>query len=326
VSFSLYCPMQGNNWGETVYIEGQAPPPPDSDQNNASWVRVSNEYFSALGTRILQGRAFTDQDTPTSRNVAIVNQTFAKKFFKDESPLGKHFGDIDMKHAGDYEIVGVTEDTMYWEPTAKMRPMFFLPPRQWIRYDDPRFIAFEEVSHYQDTIVLRTQGNISGLESQVRRILADTNPDLAVIDFTRFSDQVAQNFSQQDMIAKLTSLFGILALILASVGLYGVTAYSVERRTNEIGVRMALGADRLKIMGLILRGAFLQIAIGLAIGIPAIILGGRTMANELFGVKPYDPGILFLTTVALSFAGFVAAIIPSQKAASIEPMQALRTE
>jgi len=326
VSFSLYCPMQGNNWSETVYIEGQAPPPPDSNQNNASWVRVSNDYFSALGTRVLQGRAFSDQDAPTSRNVAVVNQTFANKFFKNESPIGKHLGDIDMKHAGDYEIVGVTEDTMYLEPTAKMRPMYFLPPRQWTRYDDPRFVAFEEASHYLDTIVLRTQGNISGLESQVRRILADTNPDLAVIDFTRFSDQVAQNFSQAEMIAKLTSLFGVLALILATVGLYGVTAYSVERRTNEIGIRMALGADRLKILGLILRGAFLQIAIGLAIGIPAIILGGRAMASELFGVKPYDPGILLLTTIALSFAAFVAAVIPSQKAASIEPMQALRTE
>jgi len=326
VSFSLYCPMQGNNWGETVYIEGQAPPPPDSDQNNASWVRVSNDYFSALGTRILQGRAFTDQDTPTSRNVAIVNQTFAKRFFKNESPIGKHFGDIDMKHAGDFEIVGVTEDTMYWEPTSKMHPMFFLPPRQWVSYDDPRFISFENNSHYLNAIELRTQGTVSNLEAQVRHLLAQINPDLAIVDFTRFSDQVAQNFAQQEMIAKLTSLFGILALILASVGLYGVTAYSVERRTNEIGIRMALGADRLKILGLILRAAFAEIAIGLAIGIPAIMLGGRALASELFGVKPYDPGILLLTTATLSLAAFVAAVIPSQKASSIEPMKALRTE
>jgi ABC-type antimicrobial peptide transport system permease subunit len=274
----------------------------------------------------VKGRAFSDQDTPTSRNVAIVNQTFADKFFKNENPIGKHFGDIDIKHAGDFEIVGITEDTMYWEPTAKMRPMFFLPPRQWISYDDPRFISFENNSHYLSAIELKTQGNVSGLESQVHHLLAQINPDLAVIDFSRFSDQVAQNFSQQEMIAKLTSLFGFLALILASIGLYGVTAYSVERRTNEIGIRMALGADRLKILSLILRGAFLQIAIGLAIGIPSIILGGRAMASELFGVKPYDPGILLLTTAVLSFAAFIAAVIPSQKAASIEPMHALRTE
>jgi len=326
VSFSLYTPMQGNNWAETVYIEGQAPPPPDSNQNNASWVRVSDDYFSTLGTKIIQGRAFSEHDTPTSRNVAVVNQTFAKKFFKEESPFGKHFGTIDMKHAGDYEIVGVTEDTMYWDPTAKMHPMFFLPARQWVTYDDPRFVSFEDVSHYLNAVELRTSGNVPGLEPQVRRALAQVNPDLAVIDFTTFSDQVEHNFSYQEMMATLTSLFGILALVLASVGLYGVTAYSVERRTNEIGIRMALGADRPNVLKLVLRGAFLQIAIGLAIGIPATVLGGRAMAAQLFGVKPYDPRIFLLTTVVLSIAAFIAALVPARRAASLEPMRALRAE
>ena len=327
VSFSLYTPMQGNNWGETVYIEGHAPPPPDSNQNNASWVRVSNDYFSTLGTKILQGRPFTDQDTPTTRNVAMVNQTFVKRFFKAESPIGKHFGIIDMKHAGDYEIVGVTEDTMYWEPTAKMRPMYFLPATQRIsNYDEPRFVSFENNNHYLNAVALRTTGNVAGLESQVRRALAQVNPDLAVIEFSSFSGQVEQNFSQQEMIARLTSLFGILALILASVGLYGLTAYSVERRTNEIGIRMALGADRVNVLKLILRGAFLQIAIGLAIGISATVLGGRAMATQLFGVKPYDPRILLITTAVLSIAAFIAAVVPARRAASLEPMHALRTE
>jgi ABC-type antimicrobial peptide transport system permease subunit len=147
-----------------------------------------------------------------------------------------------------------------------------------------------------------------------------------VIDFVSFADQVEQNFSQQAMIAKLTSLFGFLALALASVGLYGVTAYSVERRTSEIGIRMALGANRLNVLKLVLRGAFLQVGIGLAIGIPATILGGRAMATQLFGVKPYDPSILLLTTAALSLAAFTAAVLPARRAASIEPIRALRTE
>ena len=134
------------------------------------------------------------------------------------------------------------------------------------------------------------------------------------------------NFSQQAMIAKLTSMFGFLALILASVGLYGVTAYSVERRTSEIGIRMALGAGRLNVLKLVLRGAFLQVAIGLAIGIPATILGGRAMAAQLYGVKAYDPKILLLTTATLSFAAFVAAVLPARKAASVEPIRALRTD
>jgi ABC-type antimicrobial peptide transport system permease subunit len=147
-----------------------------------------------------------------------------------------------------------------------------------------------------------------------------------VIDFVSFAEQVENNFSQQQMIAKLTSLFGLLALALASVGLYGVTAYSVERRTSEIGIRMALGADRLNVLKLVLRGAFLQVGIGLAIGIPATILGGRAMAEQLFGVKPYDPNILLVTTAVLTFAAFTAAVLPARRAASIEPIHALRTE
>jgi ABC-type antimicrobial peptide transport system permease subunit len=147
-----------------------------------------------------------------------------------------------------------------------------------------------------------------------------------VIDFQSFADQVQGNFTQQTMIAKLTSLFGLLALVLASIGLYGVTAYSVERRTSEIGIRMALGADRSSVLRLVLRGAFLQVAIGLALGIPVTILGGRAMANQLFGVKPYDPAILVITTIVLGIAAFIASVIPARRASTVEPMQALRTE
>ncbi len=326
VSFSLYSPMEGDNWSETVYLEGQAPPPPDTDQNDASWVRVSDGYFETVGTRVLQGRPITDQDTATSQRVAVVNQSFAKKFFKDESAIGKHFGDLDAKYAANFEIVGVTEDTQYRQPTRKIPPMFFLSAVQSVTYDDPRFVTFEDRSHYLNAIELKTQGTVSGLEPQVRRALALVNPDLAVIDFVSFAEQVQENFSQQAMIAKLTSLFGLLALLLASVGLYGVTAYSVERRTSEIGIRMALGADRLNVLRLVLRGAFLQIGIGLTIGIPATILGGRAMATQLFGVKPYDPNILLLTTAVLTFAALVAAVVPARRAATLNPMRALRTE
>jgi ABC-type antimicrobial peptide transport system permease subunit len=164
------------------------------------------------------------------------------------------------------------------------------------------------------------------LEAQIRGALAQVNRDLAVIDLGTFAAQVKGNFSQQEMLAKLTSLFGVLALTLASVGLYGVTAYSVEHRTSEIGIRMALGADRLNVLRLVLRGAFLQVAIGLAIGVPATILAGRAMTTQLFGVKPYSPDILLVTTLVLSFAALVATVLPARKAASLEPIRALRTE
>jgi predicted permease len=326
VSFSLYSPMEGDNWSETIYIEGQAPPPPDTNQNNASWLRVSEGYFETIGTKIVRGRVITDQDTPTSQRVAVVNQAFEKKFFKGESAIGKHFGDLGPQYAGAFEIVGVTEDTEYREPTHPIPPMYFLSGAQRMNYDDPRFVTFEDRSHYLNAIELRTSGKVPGLEPQVRRALAQVNPDLAVIDFMSFAEQVEGNFTQQAMIAKLTSLFGLLALILASVGLYGVTAYSVERRTSEIGIRMVLGADRLKVLKLVLQGAFLQIGVGLAIGIPVTILGGHAMATQLFGVKPYDPGILLLTMCVLSLAALTAAVVPAHRAASIEPIRALRTE
>ena len=326
VSFSLYSPMEGDNWGETVFIEGQAPPPPDSNQNQASWVRVTENYFDTIGTRIVQGRAITEQDTPTTRPVAVVNQTFAKRFFKDESAIGKHFGDLDRKYAGNFEIVGVTEDTRYRDLTEKIPPMFFLAGSQNIAYDDPRFVMFENRSQYLNAIEIKTNGTVPGLEPQVRQAISQVNPDMAVIDFMSFAAQVDGNFSQPRMIARLTSLFGLLALVLASIGLYGVTAYAVERRTGEIGIRMALGADRVKVLKLVLKKAFWQVAIGLLIGIPATILGGRAMAAQLFGVKSYDPNILLLTTAVLSIAAFVAAVVPARRAATMEPMTALRTE
>ena len=326
VSFALYTPMEGDNWGETVYIEGQAPPTPGTDQNQASWVRASDGYFESIGARMVKGRAFTEQDTAATRTVAVVNEKFAKKFFKDADPIGKHFGDLDQKYAGQFEIVGVTEDTQYREPTTQIPPMFFLPEAQQVVYDDARFKAFEDRTHYLNAAVLVTQGNVPGLEAQVRRALAQVNPDLAVIDFMSFTAQVDGNFAQNQMLAKLTSLFGLLALVLASVGLYGVTAYSVERRTSEIGIRMALGADRMNVLKLVLKGAFVQIGIGLAIGIPATILAGYAMTTQLFGVKPYAPDILLVTTLVLTLAALVATLLPARKAAKLEPIRALRTE
>lgn len=325
VSFSLYSPMEGDNWGEGVFIEGEPPPPPGTPDHGASWVRVSPGYFDTIGTKIMEGRALNAQDTPGTRTVAVVNRFFEKKYFKDGIAIGKHFSDY-IKNPGAFEIVGVTEDTNYWGATSKMRPMYFLMQGQSAHYDDPQYRRFEESSGYLNAIEIKTRGKVPGLEVQLRRALSQINPDLAVIDFQSFAAQVDANFTQQAMIAKLTSFFGILALILASIGLYGVTAYSVERRTSEIGIRMALGADRVSVLKLVLSGAFLQIAIGLAIGLPATVFGGRFMASKLFGVTAHDPVVLSITTIVLLIAAFVAALIPARRAANTEPMTALRAE
>ncbi len=325
ISFSLYSPMEGDNWGEGVYIDGEPPPPPGTPDHGASWLRVSPGYFDTIGTKIVEGRANNEQDTPGTRTVAVVNRFFEKKFFKDGQAIGKHFSD-DLKHPGAYEIVGVTEDTYYWGATSKMRSMYFLAQGQSAHNPDVRYQQFEDRSRYLNAIEIQTRGEVTGLEVQIRRVLSQINPDLAVVDFQSFAVQVKANFMQQAMIAKLTSFFGVLALILASIGLYGVTSYSVERRTSEIGIRMALGADRMNMLGMILRGAFVQVGIGLAIGIPVTILFGRLMASQLYGVKPHDPVVLVITTMVLACAAFVAAVIPARRAANTEPMLALRTE
>ena len=326
VSFALYTPMEGNNWGELVYIEGQPPPPPGSFENGSSWLRVSDGYFETVGTRILRSRGITEQDTAESRHVAVVNETFAKKFFGDDDSIGKRFGEFDPKYASTFEIVGVTEDTQYRGGTREIPPTFFLPQAQYVDYDDPRLVAFQNVNHYLSGVVLQTQGAVPGLEPQVRRALGQVNPDLALVDFQSMSEQIEANFTQQAMLTKLTSLFGLLALVLASVGLYGVTAYSVERRTSEIGIRMALGADALRVARLVLRGAFSQIGIGLLIGIPATIAAGYGMTSQLFGVSPYSPAILLATIAVLSLAALTAALVPARRASKLETIRALRTE
>jgi predicted permease len=325
VSFSLYTPMEGNNWGEGIYIEGEPPPPPGTPDHGASWLRASPHYFESLGMKIVEGRPNNEQDTRSTANIAVVNRFFEQKYFKDGHAIGKHFSD-DIKHPGLFEIVGVIQDTRYWDPTSKMRPMYFLAQGQSIHSDDPRYQQFEDRSQYLSSITVETSASLPGLETQVRHSISQINPDLTVIDFKTFTEQVQGNFTQQEMIAKLTSFFGILALILASIGLYGVTAYSVEQRTSEIGIRMALGADRMNLLRLVLSGAFFQVGLGLAIGIPATIFAGHLMSSQLFGVKSYDPVILLTTVLVLAAAAFVAALLPARRAAALEPMRALRTE
>jgi ABC-type antimicrobial peptide transport system permease subunit len=161
---------------------------------------------------------------------------------------------------------------------------------------------------------------------QVRKALSDIDPNLALIDFGSYDTTLENVFGQQGMIAELTLLFGGLALVLAAVGLYGVTAYAVEQRTSEIGIRMALGADRASVLAMVLRGASLQVVLGLLIGIPAAIAAGRAITAQLYAVNPWDPGMLAFAALLLAVAAFIAAVIPARRAAGLNPIQALRSE
>jgi predicted permease len=327
VGLALYSPLEGNNWGEGIHIEGRPPSGP-RDDTNSSWDRVSPHFFETVGQPILRGRGFTDQDTATSQLVTVVNQTFVKKFFPKEDPIGRHFGTYLDKYAGSYEIVGVVADAKYTDVRGQLRPMYFRPLAQVNTglFDDPNPKMGEVRSLFINSIVVRYSGSAADLESMARRTLAGINPDLTMFDFKSLDHQVADNFGQERLIARLTALFGILALILASVGLYGLTAYSVARRTSEIGVRMAMGADRRNVLALVMRGALLQITIGLVIGIPLSLIGGRLMASELYGVNKYDPATLLLAVAILGASAAVAGFLPARRASSIEPMIALRVE
>ena len=316
-SYSLYSPMSGNNWSEGIAIEGHP------GNFTASWDRIGPHYFETMGSHVLRGRSIGEEDTPSSQQVAVVNETFARKFFPKEDAIGQHFGFDDQKHAGDFEIVGIVEDTKYQDARSPAYATFFLPFLQITK--DPK-LAFMMASHYIGAIELRVAGKPENLEAAIRRTLADIDPNLTVLDMMSMKEQVERNFNQETLIARLTELFGALALILACVGLYGVTAYAVARRTNEIGIRMALGADRRNVVKMVLRGALLQVGIGLAIGIPAALASSRLIANQLYGVKSYDPAILGLAVFILTACALLAGFIPARRAASIEPMEALRTE
>jgi predicted permease len=327
IAAATYAPMSGDSWNEGIRVQGK-PEPHSGDEDGATWTRVTSGFFETLDNQILMGRAITDQDTATSPLVAVVNEAFAKRFLKGEDPIGKHFGINEMAHAGDYEVVGVAADMRYVTYGYKdsNRPMFFLPASQRAPFTKPEWIAGDNSSHYLSNLVLWVPGKPEALETQVRLALSDIDPNLVLVDFASYRETLHMDFDQQGMIAKLTLLFGVLALVLAAVGLYGVTAYAVEQRTNEIGIRMALGADQKSVLSMVLRSAFLQVGIGLAIGVPAAIAAGLAMTKQLYGVKPYDPAMLSLATVLLGLAALVAAFIPARRAASVNPMLALRGE
>jgi predicted permease len=324
-SYSMYSPMEGNNWSTSVYMPGRTHLTGEHG-DYASWLRIGPDYFETIGTRLVRGRTIGEQDTPTSTRVAVVNERFAKKFFKDENPLGKRFGAGDPKHTADYEIVGVVEDAKYQDTHGPAYATYFLPYLQHVDYADPADQSGEQASQTIETIELHVVGTPENLESTVRRQLAQIDPEITVQRVTTFDEQVGEALNQERLLARLTTLFGILALALASIGLYGVTAYTVERRTREIGIRVAVGATRASVVRMVLNGAFRQVALGLAIGIPLALLSGWLISSQLFEVKGHDPLALGLAGVLLAVCALIAGLIPAKRAASIEPMQALRTE
>jgi putative ABC transport system permease protein len=327
VSAATYAPLSGDQWGHDIRFEGRPEPGPKDDLFS-DWTRVTPGIFDTLGAKMLMGRAITDEDNASTRAVAVINEAFAKKYFGKQSPIGQHFGPVPAQNAGTYEIIGVVSDVHWvnWDFREPDRAMYYIPEAQTTQFAQQDDETYEIWSHYLYNIVMWAPGNPPNLLGQVKQALADVDPSLVMYGVQPYSDVIRDTFSQENTIASLTWLFGAIGLALAAIGLYGVTAYGVEQRTSEIGVRMALGADRGQVVQMVLKGAFLQVVIGLGLGIPSAIGAGYLIASQLFGVKPWDPLLLGAATLMLGLAALAAAVIPARRAAGLDPVVALRNE
>jgi predicted permease len=325
VGLATYTPMEANNWGSGVKVQGE----PDLNKG-ASWVKGTPEYFDSVGTRVVMGRGFKLQDTLNAPPVAVVNQEFVKQFFGKSNPIGHHFGFSGPGPAGmdgAHEIVGVVEDTTYTSIYWKNHAMYFLPLTQRAGIaNDPNSPIEKDQSMYAGALVIQTSRPIPAFEKIVAGTLASINPNLTIVKFQTFQQQINDRFIDERLIARLTSLFGLLALLLAAIGLYGVTAYTVVRRTPEIGVRMALGAGRSRVIGTVMRGAMLQTIAGLAIGIPVAIFCVRYVKSQLYEVTSVNVPVLTIAIGVLVLAAAISGVIPARRAASIDPVGALRVE
>ncbi|HZL92268.1 MAG TPA: FtsX-like permease family protein, partial [Vicinamibacterales bacterium] len=324
---ALYNPLT-NNWGEGVLVAGKPPPAPGAEIVS-SWDRVSTRYLQDLGVKLVRGRYFAESDNERSENVAVVNEAFVRRFFSPgEDAIDRRFGLNLPENVNTFRIVGIVGDARFagFQLNRPARPMFFVPLAQTVKYASPLMQRVETASHYVGGILLVTNSPPGTLEPLVARTLAATDPNLTVINIRTLEEQVARSFDQQRAVASLAGLFGVIALVLAAIGLYGVTAYTVARRRNEIGLRMALGADRRDVIGVVLGGAFTRVAIGLVLGMPLAVGAGYLLSAQLYGVPFWDPVALSVAAAALALAALVASVVPASRAAALAPMIALRTD
>jgi predicted permease len=275
-------------------------------------MRVSPDFFAAMGTPVLRGRDFTDGDDANSPQVAIVNEAFAHQFFPGKNPLGGHFGIDGPVSSGAIEIVGVVKNTKLTTLREGSPSMYYRPARQ-------RGIPTA-------AFAVRSTGDLNALAAGLLRAAHDVDARLAVKDVAPFHEVVDRTLLTERLVAQVSSGFGILALLVASIGLYGVLAYGVARRTREIGIRTALGASRGNVHWLVLRESLLLFCLGLAAGVPASLMATRSVAPMLFGLAPADLTTIVVAALVLLGAVLAASYLPARRATKIDPMEALRYE
>ncbi|HUN61182.1 MAG TPA: ABC transporter permease [Candidatus Sulfotelmatobacter sp.] len=307
-----YSPMSGSASTNDITIQGRAS---TGETLFAETLLIGPSYAETMGMTLLQGREIGFQDTAATPKVALVNEAFVRAFFPKENPLGHHFDIHQPKDTGEYEIVGVLRDAQFHSAKEKAGPMVL-----------PALLQDTSLDTLSCEFSLRTAGDPESMIATARQAVAQVDPTLPITGTSTLTGQIASTFNVARTAAQLVSFFGALALLLACVGLYGVVAQSVVRRTNEIGVRMALGASAGDILWMVLRGTLTLIAIGLAIGMPLCFVAMRLIKSQLYGVGAAEASSFVVPVLMLLTVALVAGILPARRAMRVDPMVALRYE
>jgi predicted permease len=307
-SFSMFAFNQGGWTSPASTLGDSSSGPAEHTVRNNS---VGPNFFSAMGLPVLTGRSFGAQDTETSPKVAVISEAMARLMFPDSSPLGKRFS-IDREKKEAIEVIGVIRDAKYGNLMEEPKPMAYYPYSQSINY----------LSNFE----VNFTGKPASIVSEIRRAIKEVNRDLPIVEAVSMSEHVGRSLVQQKLIARLSSFFGLLALLLACIGLFGIMSYSAARRTNEIGIRMALGASGGTVLRMVMREGLVPVVTGIAIGIPAALAGGRLITSQLFGLTSTDPLTICGATVLLLGVAVLAGYLPARKASRVDPMTALRCE
>jgi predicted permease len=306
-------PISAGSWDSPIFIQGQTPAP---DEDISTLInRVSPRYFETLGIPVLQGRPIESQDIATSTKAVVVNQTMADHFFPRGDALGHQFSIADPAVTGSWQIVGVVRDTKYNSPRERAQRMIYLPLAQ-LTGDDK----------FAYRLQLQTVGDPASVTGAVRSALAEVDPNLPILEVKTISEQVDGFMDNERLISQLSSFFSLLALALASIGLYGVMTYNVVRRTNEIGIRIALGAQAKRVLWMVLKESMWLLGIGVVLGIPAALAATRLVQAQLFGLSPSDPVTLAVAVILIAMVTLAAAYLPARRAMGVDPIVALRYE
>jgi predicted permease len=308
-SLAYIVPMSGNGWNDDIVIDGKKLP------ETVNFNRVGPGFFQTLGTPILAGRDFNERDSAAGNKVAIINKSFADKYFAGRNPIGQTF-QLDARPGRPhpiFEIVGVVKDMKYSDLREPFTPTGFFPSAQ---DDEPN--PFPQ-------IVVHSAAPMAAMTAEVTAAVTQIDPAI-VLQFSTMETQIRDSLVRERLMATLSGFFGVLAALIATIGLYGVMSYVVARRRNEIGIRMALGADRRDVVRMIMREASLLLAAGLAVGLVMAIAAARAATSFLFGLQPSDPATLGMAVLALALVAALASYLPAQRASRLEPTTALREE